>query len=166
MKKCMVSRSRLRIYLVGMLFLYSGLPMLWYFSGKTLSKDLDMVIICVAGTLLMLFLIIGFSGGTFYIGEEGVGMRLFLVKKRIIPWSEIKECGVFPANGIYIVYFASKHLSSEKMNRFLDSSRFRDIDWLAFAEFDTHFLERTYPFMPPKFAAIMRERARQVGLDG
>ena len=164
MKKCIVSRSHFRTLLGGILFLYSGLPMIWYFSGKTLSKVPDLVFICIAGTIVMLISILGSSGGLIYVGEEGVGMRLFLAKKRIIPWSEIEDCGVFHTNKIFVVYFSTKRLPFELMSRFFDRSRVRDIDWIAFAEFDAHFVKKMVPAMPPKYATIMRERARQLGL--
>ncbi len=112
-----------------------------------------------------LYIILRFAGGIFYIGEAGVGMRLLVLKKRFIPWDQIKACGVFQSGRINIAFFATKEMPWELQERFTEKSRANEIDWVAFAEFDRHFVKIALPYLPPDISAVMRERARQMGFE-
>lgn len=166
MKKIVVSKSHLKLWLSGIMFCGAVLVLLWLFSGRKLLFTLHghVIIMMAVGIAIGAYNILYFSGGLFYIGEYGVGMRILCIKKRVIPWSEVETCGVFQSGKINIAYFSTKPISWELQEKFTTKPRWREIDWLAFAEFDRSFMEKACPYFPPEIEAIMRKRARQLGL--
>ncbi len=166
MKKIIVSKSHLRLWISGIVFCAAVLVILWFFSGGKLPFTLfgEIIIMMAIGIAICVYNILFFSGAIFYISEYGVGMRILCIKKRIIPWSEIKTCGVFQSGKINIVYFSTKPIPWELQEKITMKPRWHEIDWLAFAEFDRCFVEKACPYFPPEIATILRERARQTGV--
>ncbi len=167
MKRILVSRSHLKLFINAILLLCTFTLGVWYFAGKKLPfiDFYDIILMSSVGIVLSLYIILRFAGGIFYIGETGVGMRLLVLKKSFIPWEKIRVCGVFQSGGISIVFFATKEMPWELQERFTEKSRAKEIDWIAFAEFDRHFVKIALPYLPPDISAVMRERARQMGFE-
>lgn len=128
-------------------------------------RYLDNIIMFMALVALVLFNILYFSGAIFYIGENGVGMRILLFKKRIMPWEEIKAYGVFRARGIDVVYFAKRNVPWDLCQDITAKPRLKEMEWLAFAEFDKHFMKNAAPYLPAEMADFLKERARQGGFE-
>ena len=112
----------------------------------------------------VLFYIIGFFGGTFYISHERVGIKLPLRKIRSFSWDEIEECGVIQLNNMSVAYFATRHVPIEEQIKVFNGNWGKGINWMAFAEFDINFIEKVFPYLPAEFADTMHNHARFEGL--
>ena len=161
MKRMIVSRSHLNIFLRGIWMI----PLFVWVGHLSHWRYLEHTIMFMALVALVLFNILYFSGAIFYIGENGVGMRILLFKKRIIPWEEIKAYGVFRTRNIDVVYFAKRNVPWNLCQEINAKPRLKEMEWLAFAEFDKHFMKNAAPYLPAEMADFLKERARQGGFE-
>ena len=112
----------------------------------------------------VMYYIVGFYGGVFYIGREGVGIKLPFRKRSFFSWSEIEECGVIQLTNMSVAYFATKHVTIEDQNRIFNGKWSKGTKMMAFAELDQNFVEKAFPFIPEAFAETMRKYARFEGV--
>lgn len=166
----MVCRYYLRVHVMGLCLL--GFPMLGI-SLYMLSKGVDasfQLTFSIIGIALALYLFLfDFPGGVFSVDEGKISMRVGL-KKRIFPWHEIVECGLINmfaggSNRISIVYFSSRHLTSDEKDNFLKKTR-KDLNHIAYFEPSEKYLEEIYPLLPRNYTEYLKTRARQIGMTG
>ena len=165
MKRCLVCKSYVRLYLFGSCFIlpFIGMVMAFHADGIDVTFDIVMAIVGIGGLLYLLF---DYPAYIFAIGKEGVSMRV-LFWKWSFSWDEIRECALINAAmagtaTLNLVYFATRKLSPLEKEKFLVETR-KDRNHIAFFACDEKFMKKALPLMPAAYARYIKERMRQIG---
>ena len=166
MKKHKISKFYIGIYLAGAIVLLSrlalGIYMLMEFADV---YSIVLTAVPAFGCAILLYQILfDFHFGSFCVDNSGITMNIGF-KSYFHAWESVVDYGFVQADvgdgNTYWLYFSERDLSYDEKHRFLRKTR-RDLDDIAFFQYNTAILEEILPFLPERLANHIRNEEPEI----